>query len=184
MKNAIFNTFFIFSTLLISLLSIISPYSLSSSSFISTPYPSILCPSVYALLLFSSLLFSPLLSSPLLSSLLFYSTLPLFSLFLPLSHLIILLLWALLLSFLPLFFLSTLFLPADSLTLHLTSYLNVFYCLLFSSPLCSFRCRWTIKARVTCKSDIRRWSNAKGEGHLFSIDLMDSAGEAHTHTHT
>jgi len=36
--------------------------------------------------------------------------------------------------------------------------------------------RWTIKARITSKSDIRRWSNAKGEGTLFSIDLLDSEG--------
>jgi replication factor A1 len=36
--------------------------------------------------------------------------------------------------------------------------------------------RWTIKARITSKSDIRRWSNAKGEGTLFSIDLLDSDG--------
>jgi hypothetical protein len=36
--------------------------------------------------------------------------------------------------------------------------------------------RWTIKARVTNKSDIRRWSNAKGEGTLFSIDLLDEGG--------
>lgn len=34
--------------------------------------------------------------------------------------------------------------------------------------------RWTIKARVTSKADIRRWSNAKGEGTLFSIDLLDN----------
>jgi replication factor A1 len=27
---------------------------------------------------------------------------------------------------------------------------------------------------VTSKADIRRWSNAKGEGTLFSIDLLDS----------
>ena len=40
--------------------------------------------------------------------------------------------------------------------------------------------RWTIKARVTSKSDIRKWSNAKGEGHLFSMDLMDSAGKKRT----
>jgi replication factor A1 len=39
-----------------------------------------------------------------------------------------------------------------------------------------FYCRWTIKARVTAKSDIRRWSNAKGEGTLFNIDLLDSEG--------
>lgn len=36
--------------------------------------------------------------------------------------------------------------------------------------------RWTIKARVTAKSDIRTWSNARGEGKLFSIDLLDKAG--------
>ena len=34
--------------------------------------------------------------------------------------------------------------------------------------------KWTIKARVTSKSDIRRWSNARGEGTLFSIDLLDA----------
>lgn len=37
--------------------------------------------------------------------------------------------------------------------------------------------KWTIKARVTNKSDIRRWSNSRGEGHLFSMDLIDSSGE-------
>lgn len=36
--------------------------------------------------------------------------------------------------------------------------------------------KWTIKARVTRKADIKRWSNAKGEGTLFSIDLLDSQG--------
>lgn len=35
--------------------------------------------------------------------------------------------------------------------------------------------KWTIKARITAKSEIRRWSNAKGEGTLFSIDLLDSS---------
>lgn len=33
--------------------------------------------------------------------------------------------------------------------------------------------RWVIKARVTSKTDIKRWSNAKGEGTLFSVDLLD-----------
>lgn len=37
--------------------------------------------------------------------------------------------------------------------------------------------KWTIKARVTKKSDIKTWSNARGEGKLFSMDLMDSSGE-------
>ena len=34
--------------------------------------------------------------------------------------------------------------------------------------------KWTIKARVTAKSEIRKWSNARGEGTLFSIDLLDA----------
>ena len=33
--------------------------------------------------------------------------------------------------------------------------------------------KWTIKARVVNKSDIKHWSNAKGEGKLFSVTLMD-----------
>ncbi|KAL1732495.1 hypothetical protein EV714DRAFT_206529 [Schizophyllum commune] len=36
---------------------------------------------------------------------------------------------------------------------------------------------WTIKARVTQKSDIRRWSNQRGEGRLFNVTLMDDTGE-------
>ena len=36
--------------------------------------------------------------------------------------------------------------------------------------------RFTIKARVTSKSDVRTWSNAKGEGSLFSVELLDSSG--------
>ncbi|CUA67759.1 Replication factor A protein 1 [Rhizoctonia solani] len=37
--------------------------------------------------------------------------------------------------------------------------------------------RWTIRARVTQKSDIRTWSNQRGEGKLFSVNLMDETGE-------
>lgn len=37
--------------------------------------------------------------------------------------------------------------------------------------------KWVIKARVTVKSKIRTWNNAKGEGKLFSMDLMDESGE-------
>ncbi|EJU02510.1 hypothetical protein DACRYDRAFT_78925 [Dacryopinax primogenitus] len=37
--------------------------------------------------------------------------------------------------------------------------------------------KWTIKARVTNKSDIRHWSNQKGEGKLFSFTLMDETSE-------
>ena len=35
--------------------------------------------------------------------------------------------------------------------------------------------KWTIKARVTNKSGIRTWSNARGDGKLFSIDLLDDS---------
>jgi len=44
------------------------------------------------------------------------------------------------------------------------------------SSLNMYQSRWTIKARVTSKSDIRYWTNAKGEGSLFSIELLDSSG--------
>ena len=37
--------------------------------------------------------------------------------------------------------------------------------------------KWTIKARVTNKSDVRHWSNQKGEGKLFSCTLLDDTGE-------
>ncbi|GLV34544.1 Replication protein A1 [Carabus blaptoides fortunei] len=37
--------------------------------------------------------------------------------------------------------------------------------------------KWVIKARVTNKSPIRSWSNSKGEGRLFSMDLADESGE-------
>lgn len=37
--------------------------------------------------------------------------------------------------------------------------------------------RWIIRVRVMSKSPIRTWSNAKGEGKLFSMDLMDESGE-------
>eukprot|EP00571_Detonula_confervacea_P014379 CAMPEP_0172303124 /NCGR_PEP_ID=MMETSP1058-20130122/4695_1 /TAXON_ID=83371 /ORGANISM="Detonula confervacea, Strain CCMP 353" /LENGTH=635 /DNA_ID=CAMNT_0013013833 /DNA_START=117 /DNA_END=2024 /DNA_ORIENTATION=+ len=36
--------------------------------------------------------------------------------------------------------------------------------------------RWVIRAKVTTKSDIRTWSNAKGEGSLFSVEILDSSG--------
>ncbi|KAL9177359.1 hypothetical protein ABFS82_01G053300 [Erythranthe guttata] len=36
--------------------------------------------------------------------------------------------------------------------------------------------RWTIKARVTAKADLRHYSNARGEGKVFSFDLLDSDG--------
>lgn len=36
--------------------------------------------------------------------------------------------------------------------------------------------KWTIKARITSKSDKRSWNNAKGQGTLFSVDLLDADG--------
>lgn len=36
---------------------------------------------------------------------------------------------------------------------------------------------WTIKARVTQKSEIRTWSNQRSEGKLFSFALVDESGE-------
>jgi len=48
------------------------------------------------------------------------------------------------------------------------------------SPICSitpYQNKWTIKARVTSKSDIRTWNKSSGSGKLFSMDLMDESGE-------
>ncbi|KAH8099587.1 replication factor-a protein [Cristinia sonorae] len=36
---------------------------------------------------------------------------------------------------------------------------------------------WTIRARVTNKSDMKSWSNQKGEGKLFNVTFMDETGE-------
>ncbi|MBW0490241.1 hypothetical protein O181_029956 [Austropuccinia psidii MF-1] len=40
-----------------------------------------------------------------------------------------------------------------------------------------FTNKWKIKARVTQKSDIRRWSNNRGEGKLFSVNFLDESGQ-------
>lgn len=45
------------------------------------------------------------------------------------------------------------------------------------SSLTPYQNKWTIRVRVTNKSDIRHWSNQKGEGKLFSMDLVDESGE-------
>lgn len=44
------------------------------------------------------------------------------------------------------------------------------------SRLSLYQNRWTIKARVVTKGEIKTWSNAKGEGSLFSVELLDSSG--------
>lgn len=40
-----------------------------------------------------------------------------------------------------------------------------------------FQHKWTIKARVTSKSDIKTWHKPTGEGKLFSVNLLDESGE-------
>ncbi|XP_077995287.1 replication protein A 70 kDa DNA-binding subunit-like isoform X2 [Glandiceps talaboti] len=45
------------------------------------------------------------------------------------------------------------------------------------ASLTPYQNRWTIRARVTNKSKIRNWSNSRGEGCLFSMDLIDDSAE-------
>uniref|UniRef100_A0A8C5MQF7 Replication protein A subunit n=1 Tax=Leptobrachium leishanense TaxID=445787 RepID=A0A8C5MQF7_9ANUR len=40
-----------------------------------------------------------------------------------------------------------------------------------------YQSKWTIRARVTNKGQIRTWSNSRGEGKLFSIEMVDESGE-------
>ncbi|KAJ3149871.1 Replication factor A protein 1 [Geranomyces michiganensis] len=37
--------------------------------------------------------------------------------------------------------------------------------------------KWTIKARMVSKSDVRTWDNARGQGRLFSCTFVDESGE-------
>ncbi|XP_051933461.1 replication protein A 70 kDa DNA-binding subunit isoform X1 [Hippocampus zosterae] len=37
--------------------------------------------------------------------------------------------------------------------------------------------KWTICARITNKSGIRTWSNSRGDGKLFSMEVVDESGE-------
>lgn len=38
--------------------------------------------------------------------------------------------------------------------------------------------RWTIRARVSNKSSIRTWSNSRGDGKLFTVELVDESVSA------
>ncbi|KAM4545165.1 replication protein A 70 kDa DNA-binding subunit-like isoform 1-T1 [Odontesthes bonariensis] len=40
-----------------------------------------------------------------------------------------------------------------------------------------YQSKWTIRARVTNKSTVRNWSNSRGEGKLFSFEIVDESGE-------
>ncbi|KAG8590178.1 hypothetical protein GDO81_006669 [Engystomops pustulosus] len=40
-----------------------------------------------------------------------------------------------------------------------------------------YQSKWTIRARVTNKGQIRTWSNSRGDGKLFSIEMVDESGE-------
>ncbi|KAL6865938.1 Replication factor A protein 1 [Amphichorda felina] len=40
-----------------------------------------------------------------------------------------------------------------------------------------FTHKWTIKARVTLKSDIKTWHKQNSDGKLFSVNLLDESGE-------
>ncbi len=37
--------------------------------------------------------------------------------------------------------------------------------------------KWTIKARVSLKSEMRTWHNQRGEGRLFNVNFLDESGE-------
>lgn len=45
------------------------------------------------------------------------------------------------------------------------------------SSLSPYQNAWTIHARCIAKTDIKTWTNARGEGKLFSVTLLDDSGE-------
>lgn len=64
-------------------------------------------------------------------------------------------------------------LPSRSVTTSSVSHANI-YPIEALSP---YQQKWTIKARVTNKSDIRTWHKQSSEGKLFSVNLLDESGE-------
>ncbi|OEL18502.1 Replication protein A 70 kDa DNA-binding subunit C [Dichanthelium oligosanthes] len=49
-------------------------------------------------------------------------------------------------------------------------------CITPINALSPYKARWKIKARVTAKTDLRHFTNAKGSGKVFSFDLLDAEG--------
>ena len=49
-----------------------------------------------------------------------------------------------------------------------------FWTIAILNPMCDPT--WRIKARVVRKNDVKNYKSAKGEGKLFSIEIMDSNG--------
>lgn len=45
------------------------------------------------------------------------------------------------------------------------------------NSLSPYQNKWTIRARVINKAPVRTWSNTRGNGKLFSMDLLDESGE-------
>lgn len=43
------------------------------------------------------------------------------------------------------------------------------------SSLSPYQNKWTIRARVSSNPSIRTWSNSRGEGRVFSVDLVDES---------
>jgi ssDNA-binding replication factor A large subunit len=37
--------------------------------------------------------------------------------------------------------------------------------------------RWTIRVRVTYKSEVKEWHNQRGQGRLFTVHFVDETGE-------
>lgn len=43
------------------------------------------------------------------------------------------------------------------------------------SSLSPYQSKWTIRVRVASKPSIRTWSNSRGEGRVFNVDLVDES---------
>ncbi|KAI8913069.1 hypothetical protein DFJ77DRAFT_466661 [Powellomyces hirtus] len=50
-------------------------------------------------------------------------------------------------------------------------------CIFPIKTLSPYQNKWTIKARLVNKSDVRHWDNARGQGKLFSCTFVDESGE-------